>query len=114
MRDPRERLLDMLEAISRIERYATQGRQAFEADELIQTYIVHHLQILGEAVLKLPQDIRAQHPEVPWAEIRGMRHVLVHDYFLIDLDIVWAVVEKDLPDLKHKIETILEELASGG
>ncbi|MGH7961399.1 MAG: HepT-like ribonuclease domain-containing protein [Candidatus Binatia bacterium] len=108
MRDDRERLLDIQEAIERIEKYATQGQEAFAQDELIQTWIVHHLQIIGEAARALSSDLRDQHPEMPWSNIIGMRNILVHDYFGIDVDVVWAVVERDLPDLKLQIETILQ------
>ena len=83
------------------------GRQAFEGDELIQSWIVRHLQIIGEAARALPETVRAQAPAVPWAKIIGMRHVLVHDYFGIDTAAVWEVVERDLPELKRQIEHLL-------
>jgi len=110
MRDDRVRLLDIQEAIERIEKYARQGQEAFEHEELIQTWIVHHLQIIGEAARALSSNLRDQHPEIPWSKIIGMRNILVHDYFGIDVDVVWAVVERDLPDLKLQIETILREV----
>ncbi len=109
MRDYSERLLDILEAIERIEKYAAQGREDFENDELVQTWIVHHLQIVGEAARALPDSFTDQHPEIDWSEIIGMRNILVHNYFGVDVDVVWAVVERDLPDLKHKIQAILQE-----
>ena len=112
MRDPRERLRDILEAIGHIERYAARGREAFLNDELIQNWFVRHLQIIGEAVRALPQEIRGRAPEVPWDEIVGMRHILVHDYLAVDTEVVWDVVERDLPDLKRKIERLLTELGS--
>ncbi|MBI5369270.1 MAG: DUF86 domain-containing protein [Planctomycetes bacterium] len=104
MRDPQERLRDILEAISRIQAYAVRGRAAFDGDELLQTFIVHHLQILGEAASRLPVLVRNKYPEIPWSKILGMRNILVHSYFSIDLDVVWAVVENDLDDLKVKVE----------
>ena len=107
MRIVEERFLDMMEAIQRIEKYAARGRQAFVADELIQTYIVHNLQILGEAAAKIPSDQQREYPELPWPKMVGMRNVLVHNYFSIDLDIVWQVVETELPALKEKIARIL-------
>lgn len=110
MRDDRSRLLDVIEAIERIERYAARGREAFDRDELLQTWVVHHIQIVGEAVRKLSDALRAAHPEIPWAEIIGMRNIVVHDYFGVDTDEVWAAVERDLPELKRKIQTILREV----
>jgi uncharacterized protein with HEPN domain len=110
MRDTRDRFLDMLEAISRIEKYAPRGRRAFEEDELVQTFVIHNLQVLGEAAFKLPENVRDQWPQVPWAKILGMRHILVHDYFKLDTDIVWAAIEKDLPDLKATLKAIVGEM----
>ena len=86
MRDDRVYLLDILEAIERIEKYTAQGREAFEVNELIQTWVVHHIQIIGEATRKLSQDLRIHYSEVPWTQIMAMRNILVHDYFRIDLD----------------------------
>ncbi len=110
MRDDRERLLDIQEAIARIEKYAARGREAFEADELVQTWILHYLQIIGEAARELTTDLRARSPELPWSKIVGMRHVLVHRYFEIDADIVWSVLEDELPALKRGIEALLASL----
>ena len=107
MRIVEERFLDMMEAIQRIDKYAGRGRQAFVADELIQTYIVHNLQILGEAAAKIPTEQQREYPDLPWPKMVGMRNVLVHNYFNIDLDIVWQVVESELPALKEKIGRIL-------
>jgi uncharacterized protein with HEPN domain len=100
----------MLDAIGHIERYVVRGRQAFEDDELIQNWFVRHLQIIGEAARALPQEMRDRTPDVPWSKIVGMRHILVHHYFLVDTEVVWDVVERDLSDLKRGIELILEEL----
>lgn len=107
MREPRARVEDMLAAIDKIERQAQRGRAAFEQDELLQVYIVHYLIILGEAAFKLPESFRARHSQVPWDSLRGMRHILVHDYFRVDLNVVWQVVEGDLPGLKAQLERIL-------
>lgn len=106
MRDNRERIMDMLEAIERVEKYAQKGEAAFRSDELIQVYILHHLQVLGEAAFKLAQDYRNKHSHMPWQSIIGMRHVLVHGYFEVDLDLVWAVVENELEPLKQKLQQL--------
>ena len=88
MRDPRERLRDMVEAIAAIERYRDRDKDAFEKDELLQTWFLRHLQIIGEAARSVPEDVRAMAPDIPWPKIIGMRNVLVHGYFEIDKDVV--------------------------
>lgn len=109
MRDLTERLRDIQEAISNITKYTSQGRERFDQDELIQTWVIRHLEIIGEAVRAIPQDFRNQHPEIPWKNINGMRNVLVHIYFGIDNDVIWSVVEDDLPVLKAAVEAILHK-----
>ena len=111
MRDDRERLFDILEAIERIDKYASKGRPAFEDDELIQTWVLHHLQLIGEEKRALSTEVKQRHPEAPWGQIAGMRNILVHEYFGIDTSAVWNVVEGDLPALKQQIEAILAELS---
>ncbi|MEW6356841.1 MAG: DUF86 domain-containing protein [Planctomycetota bacterium] len=110
MRDPKERLQDIMDAIARIERHAARGREAFERDELIQVWIVHHLQVIGEAAARLGQDFHDAHPELPWIQVVAMRNVLVHEYFGVDFEEVWKTVERDLPKLKRTIGTLLREL----
>ena len=90
-----------------IERYAVHGRDAFESDELIQTWILHHLLILGEAATRISDEFKENHSEIPWPKIIGMRNILVHNYLGIDLDIVWSVIDKDLPELKLLIKAVL-------
>lgn len=109
MRRDLQRLQDILEAIERIERMAAKGREAFEQDEMIQVWIVHHLQILGEAVRGLSEPLRSRYPHVPWPVIIGMRNILVHQYFGIDHAEVWAAVERDLPRLREDVKKILEQ-----
>ena len=108
MRDDKERIKDIAEAIDRIEKYTVKGKQVFEKDELIQNWIVRHLQIIGEATRSLSSKFREEHPDIAWSKIIGMRNILVHDYFGIDVDVVWSAVERDLPELKRKIATFLK------
>lgn len=109
MRDDRERLLDILEAIERIEKYTAQGRSVFDDDELIQTWVLHHLQIIGEAVRALSSATTSESEDIEWSKIIGMRNILVHNYFSIDTDIVWSVIENDLQLLKNKVQLFLDE-----
>lgn len=108
MRRDEQRLQDILEAIERIERFTQEGRAAFDSDERTQVWVIHHIQIVGEAARALSEDFRASHPQIPWSLIIGMRHILVHDYFGIDLEEVWAVVERDLPVLRRYVQGLLE------
>ncbi len=110
MRDDRDRLQDILDAIKKIERHAKRGRNVFEEDELVHTWIIHHIQIIGEAASKLTPAFRKTHPQVPWPQIITMRHVLVHDYLGIDPAEVWAVVDRNLPTLKKQIRQMVKPL----
>jgi uncharacterized protein with HEPN domain len=109
MRDDRARLFDMREAIERIEKYAT-SREILAQNELVQTWTLYYLQVIGEAARSLSDDFRGRHPEIPWSDVIGMRNVLAHRYFGIDVGLVWDAVERGLPDLKRKVEAILREL----
>ena len=110
MRSERERLLDILEAITRIEKYAARGKAAFLDDELIQNWMVSQIAIIGEACRALPADFQARYTSVDWADIIAMRNILVHHYFGIDKEAVWSVVERDIPELKLDIRSILAGL----
>jgi len=112
VRSDQERLLDILEAIEKILLYKPESRQSFDANELVQIWTVHYLQLIGEAADRLSADIRSSNPDVPWAQIIGMRHVLVHGYFEIDQDIVWNAVINNLPALKRQVEAMLRQLSS--
>jgi uncharacterized protein with HEPN domain len=84
MREINERLYNILEAITCIEKYTQNGRTSFDKDELVQTWVIHHLEIIGEAARALPQDYRSSHPGTNWRQIGGMRNIHVHMYFGID------------------------------
>lgn len=114
MRRDEDRLLDILEAIERIRRHTARGREAFDADELIQTWVVHHLQIIGEAASRLSDQAKHATPQVSWRSIVGMRNVLVHGYFAIDLEAAWTVVERDLASLESAIRHYVELQEAGG
>ena len=109
MRDDRERLLDIIEAIENVQKYASRGIDVFKNDELIQTWILHHIQILGEAAARLSDEFQECHHNIPWYKIIGMRNILVHDYFGIDIEAVWSVVENDIPVLYSQVKILLNE-----
>jgi len=107
VRDDRIRLQDIVDAAEAIVKYSARGREAFEKDELIQTWILHHLQIIGEAARGLSPDFREQHPDEIWAGAVGMRDILVHRYFAIDPDAIWEAVQGSLAHIKGKAQAIL-------
>ena len=113
MRDDRERFVHLREAIERIDKYAAAGRSALEHDAPIQTWVIDLLQIIGEAARALSPELRDRDPDVPWAQIIGMRNILASRYFGIDVDIVWSAVENDLPQAKSKIDQNLERVVVG-
>jgi len=105
-----ERLRDIDEAIEKIEKYVSIGYQAFAEDERTQVWIIHHLQVIGEASNHLSDDLTEQNPDIPWADIVGLRNILVHQYFGIDLTQVWETAELDMPVLKAKVREILQDI----
>ena len=109
MRNDRERLQDILEAISQIEKYAAKGQLEWEQNELIQVWIIHHLQIIGEACNSISDGLIVKYSQVPWAAIIAFRNILVHEYFRVDLKAVWKIVQQDLPYLKQEVITILKD-----
>jgi len=110
VRSDRERLLDILEAIEKIEQHKATQKPDFDADEMLQVWVVHYLQIIGEAASRISPELRAQYADIPWGQMIGTRHVLVHGYFEIDLDIVWTAVDVDLPELKRQVMNIISQL----
>jgi uncharacterized protein with HEPN domain len=101
-------LLDMLLAARRVLKYA-QGLdfQRFENDEVLQDAIVRRIQIIGEAARKISQEFKEEHPEIPWFEIIGMRHRLIHEYFRVISEKVWEVIVKDIPSLIALLEPLV-------
>lgn len=87
----------------------TQGlsREAYDADENLRLALIHLIQVIGEAARQVSREFSDTHPEVPWADIIGMRHKVVHDYLGVDEDIVWQVVTVDLPRLVAALEPIV-------
>jgi uncharacterized protein with HEPN domain len=110
-RDDRVYLHDMLDAIRQVESYLKDiSYDAFGKDHMRQDAVVRELEIIGEASRNVSESFQMQHVVIPWSTIIGMRHKIAHDYFGVNLRIVWDTVQNDLPPLKLQLEAILGEL----
>ena len=107
-RDFKLYLEDILEAVARIERYtAGQSFQQFSHDEKTVDAVVRNLEVIGEAVKRIPEEIRQKHPSMEWRKIAGLRDILVHEYFGIDAEIIWDIVQNKLPLLEQSVRSLL-------
>jgi len=108
-RADRDLLGDILEALRRAETYsAGQSYDQFLADTKTQDAVIRTLEIVGEATKGLSPALRERHPEIPWKNMAGLRDKLIHDYFGVNIDIVWEIVRDELPSLSVQVAGILE------
>ena len=110
-KDPKIFLVHILENINLIEEdLSGVDAENFKKSRLLQDAVVRRVEVMGEAAKNLPEEFKSEHPDVPWRKIAGTRDFIVHEYFSIDLDLVWEITQKELPDLKNKITAILGRL----
>ena len=111
-RDYKVYIQDILEAIEKIQKYtAGMTLKSFAGNEMTIDAVVRNLEILGEAVKKIPEEIRKEHPAIEWKKISGIRDILIHEYFGIDVEIIWDIVQHKLLVLKTAVEKILKGLS---
>jgi len=110
MRKEIDWLKDILEAIEQIEKYAVKGEDEYMQNELIQKWMVYHLQVIGEASNKITNNIQDKYSSISWPQIIGLRNIIVHEYFGIDLEEIWNTIMIDIPKLKIDISRIVEDL----
>lgn len=105
------RLEHILQAVAKIEEYTNGKTKQQLLDSSLHLHATaYNIQIIGEAIYKLTSEFKDSHPATPWRVIEKMRHILVHDYFAVDVEILWLVIKDDLPILKSQVEDYLREL----
>ena len=103
-RDWRLRIKDIEQSIDRIASYIKDfDFGEFSGDQKTVDAVIHNIQIIGEAAIALPDAVASRYSAVPWANIRAMRHILVHGYFAVDLEIVWSTAKHRLPELRRAL-----------
>ena len=100
-------VVHIAEAIERIRRFTAAGRAEFMADDMIQSAVVRQIEIIGEAARNLSGELKSDEQSVPWRKIIGTRDRLIHGYSEVNLDAVWAIVERDLTELDREVKRIL-------
>ena len=109
MRADALRLQDILDAMDVIASYLPQDRATFDRDPPLQSHIYRHVMIVGEAAWSLSRALKDRNPHVPWKQIEGMRHILVHDYFKVDWDIVYTTARLHIHAFRPQVEAMLRQ-----
>jgi len=110
-RDSEVYLEDILAAAEKIQRYvAGLSEEEFAANELVVDAVARNLEIIGEATKGIPDDLRAKCPDLEWRKIAGLRDILIHHYFAINMAIIWEIVRDKVPELSQRVRQLLDEL----
>lgn len=108
-KDPKIFLEHIKDSILLIEEYSRGTvKSEFIKNRPLQDAVIRRLEIIGEAVKNIPLSFRSQHPEIPWKQMAGMRDILIHEYFDVDLSLAWQVVKHELPPIKKRLLELLE------
>jgi len=87
------------------------SHEEFLRNRLLQDGVIRQLEVMGEAARNLSEDLRNEHPQIPWRQMIGLRNRMIHAYFNVDLQIIWEIVQGDIPDLKQKMKQILDVIS---
>ncbi|MCY7320992.1 MAG: DUF86 domain-containing protein [Phormidesmis sp. CAN_BIN36] len=107
-RDWQNRVRDVLDAISEIREFTDEITfEEFQTDRKTIRAVLYDLAIIGEAVRSIPPEIEASHPEIPWDDVRGMRNIVIHEYFQVNLSIIWQTLREDLVLLESSLRQLI-------
>lgn len=114
-RKPSLFIKDILRCIDHIQLHTKNlSFEEFSASFLVTEACLYNIQVIGEAVSKIPADVKEENSHIPWQLIKGMRNRLIHEYFGTDLQLVWDVIQQELPSLKNELQTIFAKLTKQG
>jgi uncharacterized protein with HEPN domain len=111
-REVRDYLNDIIKAVDDINEFSEKLTYAdFQKDKKTIYAVIRCLEVIGEAIGKIPTEIKNRYKEIPWKEISGMRNKLIHEYFGVDTETVWYTIQDDLSPLEQKVKLIFDSLA---
>jgi uncharacterized protein with HEPN domain len=104
-------LEDILLAMDKIEKYTNNiSQEEFKNKDIVIDAVIRNLEVIGEAAKSIPVEAREEYPHIPWKRMIGLRNIMIHDYFGIDLSIVWTIVRTNLPEARKDIENMLSKI----
>jgi uncharacterized protein with HEPN domain len=112
VKDERLYLIHIVECVTRIQQYTSEGKEVFMNDTKTQDAVLRNLQTLAESTQCISANLKVAHPEVEWSKIAGLRNILVHDYLGINLVRIWEILRHGLPELKNQVTSILDALGN--
>ena len=110
-KDPVLFLEDILEGMNKIKKYTEdKDIEEFRSDSMAVDAVLRNLEVIGEASTNIPSEFREDNQDIPWKRMIGLRNIVIHEYFGVDLDIIWRIVTKDIPETKPLIKELLKDL----
>lgn len=102
---------DIVESMGKVRRYTRDmDYDAFVQDERTVDAVIRNLEVIGEASKSIPSKVRAKYPGIPWKNMIGLRNITIHEYFGVDLTIIWEIITKNIPETEPKVKAILKDL----